>query len=205
MKDIGLHRAKLWVAAPVAWLTLAPAAQAHEQVGVAGGLTTGFLHPFTGLDHLIAMVAVGLWGAQLGSPAIWVLPITFPLVMACGGVLGVLGTQLPAPEIVIACSALVLGIAVAIRLRVPLTAASLLVAVFAIFHGHAHGAELPSAANPLAYGIGFVVATGLLHLGGIAIGTLSRWPSGERAIQGLGGVIAALGIYFLLSGLGIAR
>jgi urease accessory protein len=188
------------------WLALsATPAQAHEQVGVAGGLATGFLHPLTGLDHLVAMVAVGLWGAQLGAPAIWILPITFPLVMAFGGVLGVLGIPLPAPEIFIACSALVLGIAVAIRLRVPLIAASLVVAVFAVFHGHAHGTELPRASDPLAYGIGFVVATGLLHLCGIAIGTLSRWPVGARAIQGLGGVIAALGVHFLLSGLGIAR
>jgi urease accessory protein len=199
---------RTWVQAVLAatWLALsATTAQAHEQVGVAGGLATGFLHPLTGLDHLIAMVAVGLWGAQLGAPAIWILPITFPLVMAFGGVLGVLGIPLPAPEIFIACSALVLGIAVAIRLRVPLIAASMVVAVFAVFHGHAHGTELPRASDPLAYGIGFVVATGLLHLCGIAIGTLSRWPVGARAIQGLGGVIAALGVYFLLSGLGIAR
>jgi urease accessory protein len=187
------------------WLGLAQTANAHEQVGVAGGLATGFLHPFTGLDHLIAMVAVGLWGAQLGAPAIWILPITFPLVMAFGGVLGVLGIPLPVPELVIACSALMLGGAVALRLRVPLLTASALVAVFAIFHGHAHGTELPTASDPLAYGIGFVVATGLLHLCGIGIGTLSRWPLGDRAIQGLGAVIAALGGYFLLSGLGIAR
>jgi urease accessory protein len=180
------------------WLVLANTASAHEQVGVAGGLATGFLHPFTGLDHLIAMVAVGLWGAQLGAPALWILPITFPLVMAFGGVLGVLGIPLPAPEIVIACSAVVLGGAVAVRLRVPLVAASVLVAVFAIFHGHAHGTELPRASDPLAYGIGFVVATGLLHLCGIGIGTLSRWPIGGRAIQGLGATIAALGGYFLL-------
>jgi urease accessory protein len=182
----------------IPWLALANTATAHEQVGVAGGLATGFLHPFTGLDHLIAMVAVGLWGAQLGAPALWILPITFPLVMAFGGVLGVLGIPLPVPEIVIACSAVVLGGAVAVRLRVPLVAASVLVAVFAIFHGHAHGTELPKASDPLAYGIGFVVATGLLHLCGIGIGTLSRWPIGERAIQGLGATIAALGGYFLL-------
>jgi urease accessory protein len=202
------HRTQLRTTAVLSAASLAmtaTTAEAHEQAGVAGGLATGFLHPFTGLDHLIAMVAVGLWGAQLGSSAIWILPITFPLVMAFGGVLGVLGIPLPVPEIFIACSALVLGVAVAIRLRVPLIAASLVVAVFAIFHGHAHGTELPRASDPLAYGIGFVVATGLLHLCGIGIGTLSRWPTGERAVQGLGGAIAALGIYFLLSGLGITR
>jgi urease accessory protein len=189
----------------IAGLTMADAALAHQQVGVSGGLVSGFLHPITGLDHLIAMVAVGLWGAQLGAPAIWILPITFPLVMAFGGVLGVLGIPLPVPEIVIALSALVLGAVVAARLRVPFVLAAAVVAVFAIFHGHAHGTELPSAANPLSFGIGFVVATGLLHLCGIAIGTLSRWPHGQRLIQTLGGAIAALGCYFLLLGLGGMR
>jgi urease accessory protein len=186
----------------VAFLALADTALAHEQVGVPGGLANGFLHPLTGLDHLIAMVAVGIWGAQLGAPAIWVLPITFPLVMALGGVLGVLGIPLPMPEVVIALSALVLGAAVAARLRLPFAAAAVVVGVFAIFHGHAHGTELPSAANPLSFGVGFVVATGLLHLCGIAIGTLSRSPAGGRLIQGLGVAIAALGCYFLLRSLG---
>jgi urease accessory protein len=186
----------------VAILALAQPAFAHEQVGVAGGLASGVIHPLTGIDHLIAMVAVGIWGAQLGAPAIWVLPITFPLVMAFGGVLGVLQIPLPMPETVIALSALVLGAAVAARLRVPFAAAAVIVGVFAIFHGHTHGAELPSAANPLAYGVGFVVATGFLHLCGIAIGTLTRWPAGERLIRVLGGAIAALGCYFLALSLG---
>jgi urease accessory protein len=188
----------------MASLVLAQPAFAHEQAGVGGGLTSGLLHPLTGIDHLIAMVAVGIWGAQLGPPAIWVLPITFPLVMALGGVLGVLHIPLPMPELVIALSALVLGAAVAMRLRLPFAAAAVFVAVFAIFHGHAHGAELPGSANPLAYGVGFVVATGLLHLCGIAIGTLTRWPIGERLIQGLGVVIAVLGGYFLAQSLGAA-
>lgn len=185
----------------IAALVLAQPASAHEQAGVGGGLVRGLLHPLSGMDHLIAMVAVGIWGAQLGAPAIWVLPITFPMVMAFGGVLGVLKIPLPVPEVVIALSALVLGAAVAMRLRLPF-AAAVVVAVFAIFHGHAHGAELPTSANPLAYGVGFVVATGLLHLCGIMIGTLTRWPAGERLIQGLGVVIAALGGYFLAQSLG---
>jgi urease accessory protein len=172
---------------------------------VTGGLASGLLHPLTGMDHLVAMVAVGIWGAQLGPPAIWVLPITFPLVMAIGGVLGVLHIPLPMPEVVIALSALVLGAAVAMRLRLPFAVAAVIVAVFAVFavfHGHAHGAELPGSANPLAYGVGFVVATGLLHLCGITIGTLTRWPAGSRLIQGLGLVIASLGGYFLAQSLG---
>jgi urease accessory protein len=175
---------------------------AHEQAGVGGGLVSGLLHPLTGMDHLIAMVAVGIWGAQLGAPAIWVLPITFPLVMALGGVMGVLHIPLPMPEVAIALSALVLGVAVALRLRLPFVAAAVVVAVFAVFHGHAHGAELPGSANPLAYGVGFVVATGLLHLCGITIGTLTRWPAGARLLQGLGVLIAALGCYFLAQSLG---
>jgi urease accessory protein len=183
-------------------LAFAQPAFAHEQAGVAGGLASGLLHPLTGIDHMIAMVAVGIWGAQLGAPAIWLLPVTFPLVMAIGGVGGVLRIPLPMPEVVIALSAIVLGAAVAVRARVPFAAAATVVAVFAIFHGHAHGVELPGAANPLAYGVGFVLATGLLHLCGIAIGTLSRWPAGERLIQALGAAIAALGGYFLAFSLG---
>jgi len=180
------------------------AASAHTQTGVPGGLASGFLHPLTGMDHLVAMVAVGIWGAQLGAPAIWVLPITFPLVMAMGGVLGIRGVPLPFPELAIALSAVVLGAAVALRLRLPFAAAACVVAVFAIFHGHAHGAELPHAANPLAYGIGFVVATGLLHLCGITIGTLLRWPAGEKLIRGLGLVIAATGCVFLARFVGVS-
>ena len=186
----------------IAALVAAQPAFAHEQAAAGAGLVRGLLHPLTGMDHLIAMVAVGIWGAQLGAPAIWVLPITFPLVKAVGGVLGVLQVPLPMPEVVIALSALVLGAAVAMRLRLPFAAAAIVVAVFAIFHGHAHGAELPSSANPLAYGVGFVVTTGLLHLCGITIGLLTRWPAGERVIQGLGAVIAALGCYFLAQSLG---
>ena len=186
----------------IAALALAQPAFAHEQGGVAGGLASGLMHPLTGIDHMIAMVAVGIWGAQLGAPAIWILPVTFPLVMAMGAVLGILHVPLPIPEIMIALSAFILGAAVAIRLRLPLAAAAAVVATFAIFHGYAHGVELPKSANPLAYGVGFVVSTGLLHLCGITIGTLTRWPVGDRLIQGLGMVIALLGGYFLALSLG---
>ena len=188
----------------IASVALASPAIGHEQAGVAAGLASGVLHPLSGPDHLIAMVAVGLWGAQLGAPAIWLLPITFPLVMAIGGVLGVLRIPLPAPEAMIALSGLLLGVAVAMRLRAPFAAAAALVGLFAVFHGHAHGAELPDAADPLAFGAGFVTATGLLHGCGVALGALSRWPVGERLIQGLGAAIALLGGYFLATGLGVA-
>ena len=171
-------------------------AWAHTEAGVAGGLTSGLLHPVLGLDHLLAMVAVGLWGAQLGNPAIWLLPISFPLAMALGGLLGVMGVPLPAIELAIGLSALLLGIMVALQIKPAFWVAATLVAFFALFHGHAHGTELPSAANPLAYGVGFVVSTGLLHLVGILLGSINRWPSGSAVIRAIGGVIAVCGAYF---------
>lgn len=172
-------------------------ALAHQQEGVAGGFISGFSHPIFGPDHLVAMVAVGLWGAQLGKPGIWILPITFPLVMAFGGLLGVLNVPFPAVEPVIAASAIVLGLVVALRVRAAFWIAAVLVGIFAIFHGYAHGQELPQAANPVAYGVGFVLATGLLHLLGIVIGLLIAWPMGERLVRACGVVIALLGCYFL--------
>jgi urease accessory protein len=181
----------------LALLALSPLAVAHEATGVVGGFASGFMHPLLGWDHVVAMVAVGLWGAFLGSPAIWILPVVFPLVMAVGGALGVIGVPLPAVETGIAASAIVLGAMVAIAARPPLWVAAVIVAAFAIFHGHAHGTELPGAANPLAYSIGFVVATGLLHLCGIAFGLLVRWPAGQAAVR-IGGVAIALaGVGFL--------
>ena len=174
-------------------------AAAHTEAGVPGRLLSGFFHPLNGLDHLVAMVAVGLWGAQLGKPGIWVLPICFPTVMALGGVLGILGVPLPGTEIVVALSALMLGFAVALALRVPFWAAAVVVGVFAIFHGYAHGSEMPGASDALAYGLGFVTATGMLHAAGILIGTLVRWPIGAQAVRALGAAIAGLGGVFLLS------
>lgn len=178
-------------------LALASPALAHEGEGAIGGLTSGFLHPLFGLDHLVAMVGVGLWGAFLGMPAIWLLPIVFPLVMAFGGVLGIAGVSLPAVESGIAFSAIAIGLCVALALRPPLWVAALIVGVFAVFHGHAHGTELPSAANPLTYALGFVVATGLLHLCGIALGALSSSTAGQYAVRAGGAVIAAVGVAFL--------
>lgn len=185
-----------------ALLLCAAPASAHEQVGVAGGLSSGFLHPLTGPDHLIAMVAVGIWGAQLGAPALWVLPITFPIVMAIGGLMGILHVPLPYTEVAIALSALVLGVVVALKWRTPFIFAAAIVGAFAIFHGYAHGTELPNAANPFAYALGFVVATGCLHLVGITLGLLLRWPMGDRVLRALGSVIALLGGYFLVVSLG---
>jgi urease accessory protein len=175
-----------------------PAAHAHSTEGVAGGFVSGVLHPILGFDHLAAMVAVGLWGAFLGMPAIWILPVVFPLVMAFGGALGIAGVPLPGVEFWIAGSAVVLGVCVALALRAPLWVAAVMVGAFAVFHGHAHGTELPRAADPLAYAAGFVLATGALHLCGIAIGMLSKHPTGQYAVR-IGGVgIAAVGMAFLI-------
>lgn len=177
---------------------LVPAvAHAHTETGAIGGFISGFLHPLLGPDHIAAMVAVGIWGAFLGAPAMWLLPVIFPLVMALGGAMGILGVPLPGVEMAIALSGVVLGLMIVLAARPPLWVAALLVAFFAIFHGHAHGAELPEAANAVTYAVGFVLATGLLHLAGIAFGLLIRWPTGRVAVRAAGGVIAATGFAFL--------
>ena len=162
-----------------------------------GGFLGGFAHPLFGSDHVVAMVAVGLWGAFLGPPPMFVLPIVFPLVMAVGGVLGIVGVPLPAAELAIATSAIVLGLMVASAARPPLWVAATIVAAFAIFHGYAHGAELPAGTDAAAYSIGFVTATGLLHLVGIALGLTVRWPAGRVGVRGTGAVIACAGLLFL--------
>jgi urease accessory protein len=182
---------------------MTPFAWAHGEAAAAPGggpwsaFLAGFLHPLTGPDHVIAMVAVGLWGAVLGAPALWLLPVVFPLVMALGGAAALLGLPLPGVEVGIALSGLLLGLAVALKWRAPLATAALLVGAFAVFHGHAHGAELPEATSPLVYSLGFVVATGLLHLAGVAFGLLGRSPRGWLIVRAAGGLIALGGLWFL--------
>jgi len=182
--------------ATLAWL-LPAALLAHTRGGEAAGLLAGLSHPVSGLDHVLAMVAVGLWGAQLGPPAVWLLPVAFPMVMALGGTLGLVGVHLPGVEIGIALSAIGLGAAVLFEAKPKLGVAAALVGFFAIFHGHAHGTELPPGANGLLYSIGFVVATGLLHLAGIGIGTIHRWPAGRTALRWTGALVALAGLAFL--------
>jgi urease accessory protein len=192
-----MRRHAIAVAAASCLLALACIpAFAHTGSGT-GGFVGGFAHPLFGPDHLVAMVAVGLWGAFLGAPAIWLLPVVFPLVMAAGGVMGILGVPLPGVEIGIAISAIVLGLMVALAARPPLWIAAALVGAFAIFHGHAHGAELPPGTDAVAFSVGFVVATGMLHLTGIALGLLARWPAGRIAVRAAGGAIALAGVAFL--------
>jgi urease accessory protein len=178
-------------------LLWAQTALAHPQQGEAAGLLTGFVHPLAGLDHVLAMVAVGLWGVQLGAPAIWVLPVAFPMVMALGGMLGLMGVPLPGIEHGIATSAILLGTAVLFEIRPPLAVAALVVGAFAIFHGHAHGTELPPGQSALLYSMGFVIATGGLHAAGIGIGTVHRWSWGRAVLRMAGGGVAIGGVFFM--------
>ena len=192
MSRHGLRWVLLAAGGVIAWPAIA-----HEQQGQAAGFVTGLLHPVSGLDHVLAMVAVGLWGAQLGAPAIWLLPVTFPLVMAFGGFLGLIGVPLPGVELGIATSAILLGAMVALQARPPLALAALLVAFFAVFHGHAHGTELPAGQSGLLYSVGFVVATGLLHAVGISIGLVHRWPAGRILLRAGGAAVSLAGVFFL--------
>jgi urease accessory protein len=171
---------------------------AHDGHGMADGFLAGVLHPVTGLDHLLAMVAVGIWGAFLGRPLIWQLPVAFPLVVLIGGVLGIAGVSLPFVEAGIALSVVVLGAAIALRWSAPTVVAVAIIAVFAIFHGHAHGTELPQAAAPQSHAAGFVLATGLLHLAGVALGLLVGVRGGAPLLRGAGAAIALVGGGILL-------
>jgi urease accessory protein len=186
----------------VAGIAMVGPAVAHDQPGQAAGFITGLLHPVSGLDHVLAMVAVGLWGAQLGAPAIWLLPVTFPLMMAFGGFLGLVGVPLPGVEIGVATSAILLGAMVALQARPPLVLAALLVAFFAVFHGHAHGTELPPGQSGLMYSVGFVVATGALHAVGISIGLIHRWATGRVLLRGAGLAVSLAGVFFLWRAVG---
>ncbi len=175
---------------------------AHVGPDQLGGLLTGLGHPVSGLDHVLAMVAVGLWGAQLATPAIWMLPVAFPMMMAVGGLLGLLGLPLPAVEVGIALSAVALGGLVLARARPPLAVVLAIVGAFALFHGHAHGTELPVGESAVLYSLGFVISTGLLHVGGIAIGLVERWPVGGVLLRLAGLVVLLGGLYFLLRAVG---
>jgi len=194
-----MSRARLVVRAlaPVIGLIAMPAA-AHTGTGLAGGFVSGFVHPLSGPDHLLAMVSVGLWGAFLGRPLVYALPVVFPMMMVAGAIVGMAGIVIPSTEIGIALSVVVLGGCIALAFRAPVWIAASIVALFAICHGYAHGRELPSAADPMGYSVGFVLATGLLHVAGIALGSLKERSGGAAAIRMAGGAIAAIGCVFLV-------
>jgi urease accessory protein len=191
--------AAAWPLAPLVVLVWTQVVHAHTQEGQAAGFVSGLAHPVSGLDHVVAMIAVGLWGAQLGAPALWLLPVTFPMVMALGGMLALIGMPLPGVEIGIAVSAVLLGATVLLELRPPLAVAAALVGCFAIFHGHAHGTELPPGEDGLLYSIGFVVATGCLHGIGIAVGLIHSRAWGRVPLRAAGAGVAVVGLFFLWS------
>ena len=177
---------------------LAPsAALAHTGVGDTSGFIHGFMHPLGGLDHQLAMILVGIFAYQLGGRALWLVPLTFVGVMAIGGLLGVAGIPVPFIELGIALSVIVLGAIVAFGVKVPVAAAMGIVGLFAIFHGHAHGSEMPMDASGLEYGLGFMLATAILHAVGIGIGFLigmtTKWL-GDNVYRVAGGLAAGVGI-----------
>ena len=176
---------------------VAGAADAHVIQEGASGFGSGFEHPLTGPDHFLAMFAVGLWGAQMGGRQIWTLPVTFPLIMVVGGIAGILHVPLGGIETGIALSIIVLGLAIVLMWHPAEWVALLLISVFAICHGYAHGSELPRAADPADFAIGFVLATGLIHLLGIGVGLVLTRPFDGRLIRTLGAVVAVAGLYFL--------
>jgi urease accessory protein len=209
LRNPGQDRATIWMEGTLvmtsrlarlslaALFVMAPAAAfAHPGHGDASGFAHGFLHPVGGLDHVLAMVAVGLFAANLGGRALWAVPLSFMALMAAGGALAIGGVGVPYVETGIALSVLVLGAAVALGARWPVGAAAALVGVFAIFHGHAHGTEMPADAAGAAYAAGFVAATGLLHLAGIALGLGIR----SAAVRRAGGAALALAGAGLLAG-----
>jgi urease accessory protein len=186
--------------AAAAILVLLPGAALAHPGHDAGGFAHGVMHPLGGLDHVLAMVAVGLYAALLGGRALWLVPATFVGVMAIGGAVGAAGYPLPYTEIGIALSVIVLGLAVALRASLPTLAAMALVGLFAIFHGHAHGAEMPADAAAVSYATGFMLATALLHGAGIAIGLAAgrlAERGGWRVAQVAGGAIALAGVALL--------
>jgi len=185
-------------AAAAVLIAMTGAAAAHPGHADAGGFTHGFLHPLGGFDHVLAMVAVGLYAALLGGRALWLVPATFVAVMALGGALGAAGYALPSVEIGIALSVVVLGAVVALRVSLPTLAAMALVGVFAFFHGHAHGAEMPQNALGYAYASGFLLATAALHCTGIAIGLAAGKLGGQRVAQAAGGAMAIAGVAILI-------
>jgi len=175
------------------------AALAHTGIGLASGFGHGLAHPLLGLDHLLAMVAVGLLAVQAGGKAIWALPATFVSAMLLGGGLAIAGVHIPFVEAGILASVLVLGALVAVALRFPLMLDVLLVGVFALFHGHAHGAEMPLASGALSYSMGFALMTALLHGMGVAGAVLMKRFDMEKTLRLAGGAIAIAGAWMAIA------
>jgi urease accessory protein len=170
---------------------------AHTSHGTFG-FSSGFTHPVLGLDHLLAVLSVGMLSAQMGGRAIWTIPATFVGFMLVGGILGMIGVPFFSVEIGIAVSVLVLGLAIAADKKIPVLLAMAGVGFFALFHGHAHGEEMPSSAQPILYALGFILGSTLIHLAGVAIGWVAtRIPRATNILRFGGALIALLGFFFL--------
>jgi urease accessory protein len=178
-------------------LLLSGLALAHTGVGPANGLGSGFAHPFLGLDHLLAMVAVGVWAAMLGGRAVWLAPLAFVGTLVLGDALAMAGIALPAVELVVAASVVALGAAMALDLRLGNALGMAAVGAFGLFHGHAHGAELPVAVSSMGFGLGFVAATGLLHALGVGLGLVGRMETCRTALRLAGASVATVGLLLL--------
>lgn len=183
----------------VLFFSLPGVALAHTGVGETVGFMHGLGHPTGGGDHILAMVAVGLWAAQIGGRALWVVPCTFVGVMVLGGVLGFTGFSVPFVEEGILISILVLGILIAAAVKLPLIYSSLIIGLFAIFHGHAHGTEMPISISTASYAVGFAFATAMLHIAGIGLGMLVKKLNLQMVSRFAGGAIALSGIYLAIS------
>jgi urease accessory protein len=191
---------RLLVAIAAALVATSSAVQAHTGIGDTNGFLHGLAHPISGVDHALAMVAVGLFAAHLGGRALWLVPATFVTMMAAGGTLGMIGVEIQFVELGIGFSVVVLGLVVSLQVNMASVAAMALVGFFAIFHGHAHGAEMPETASGFEYGVGFILATSTLHAIGIGIGLLIGRMSqlyGRRVLQTAGGAMAVTGVAIL--------
>lgn len=183
----------------ILWLFLPSIAFAHTGVGQTTGFMHGFSHPFGGADHLLAMVAAGLWGSQIGGKTIWIVPCTFVSVMMIGGFLGFSGVPLPYIEEGMVASVLMLGILIAGAFKLPLRYSTSIVGFFAIIHGHAHGAEMPGTVGGVPYTAGFALATAMLHLVGMGLGIPLQKTNLQMINRFAGGAIALSGIYLAIS------
>lgn len=181
-----------------ATLALPTLVYAHTGADHGTGLLHGIGHPLGGLDHILAMVAVGIWAAQISGRAVWAVPATFVTVMVIGGAIGITGTAIPFVEHGIVISVLILGVLIAAALRLPLSASAAIVGLFALFHGHAHGAEMPAALSGVSYGAGFILTTAVLHVTGILLGLSLQKSARFQTVRFAGAAIAAGGVFLLI-------
>jgi urease accessory protein len=197
-RNLQMITGKGLLAGVLAALLVPSLAYAHVGVGQVSGFSQGVVHPLMGLDHMAAMLAVGFWATQLGGRALWLVPLSFVGIMVGAGLLGASGIAMPFVELGIVGSVFLLGVLIAAAIRLPLLVSSLLVGLFAIFHGYAHGAEMSVSVSGLEYGLGFLLATGLLHGCGLGLGLLARRWGGVSFARYAGGATAAIGVYLFI-------